>query len=341
MKTKDEVTRTISPITQHQRLRPRRGWCGLVMASLTCLLAGLLQPAAQAQTNMTIKPFQIRFEVPVGIATNLYLSNCNLRIPTNGASGLDGTGTNWIIPDVNATISGAPAGCTASLLNSDLATPVGPIPVNLNTGNTASNTNLVVNLNFDGSQKSGTSTIAITASGAGLPDDNVLLTVEVAKIWNGSADVAANGPGSWSDSSQWLTAGSPQPGDNVVFTDVGTQTSGTVTTSTSTNILTNSVVDATTVISSLRFSQTNGSTNYHNLFINPGVTLALKGNDGFKMLRDYTYDNQKMFVTISGENGSFVQTNENSDFSILIDGASGSAAYGTLDMSQLGNLYLD
>src|SRR6185437_5607880 len=166
-------------------------------------------------------------------------------------------------------------------------------------------------------------------------------TVEVAKIWNGSADVAANGPGSWSDSSQWLSAGSPQPGDNVVFTDVGTQTSGTVTTSTSTNILTNSVVDATTVISSLRFSQTNGSTNYHNLFINPGVTLALKGNDGFKMLRDYTYDNQKMFVTISGENGSFVQTNENSDFSILIDGASGSAAYGTLDMSQLGNLYLD
>jgi len=311
------------------------------MASLTCLLAGLLQPAAQAQTNMTIKPFQIRFEVPVGIATNLYLSNCNLRIPTNGASGLDGTGTNWIIPDVNATISGAPAGCTASLLNSDLATPVGPIPVNLNTGNTASNTNLVVNLNFDGSQKSGTSTIAIMASGAGLPDDNVLLTVEVAKIWNGSADVAANGPGSWSDSSQWLSAGSPQPGDNVVFTDVGTQTSGTVTTSTSTNILTNSVVDATTVISSLRFSQTNGSTNYHNLFINPGVTLALKGNDGFKMLRDYTYDNQKMFVTISGENGSFVQTNENSDFSILIDGASGSAAYGTLDMSQLGNLYLD
>src|SRR6185437_17089615 len=182
MKTKDEVTRTISPITQHQRLRPRRGLFGLVMASLTCLLAGLLQPAAQAQTNMTIKPFQIRFEVPVGIATNLYLSNCNLRIPTNGASGLDGTGTNWIIPDVNATISGAPAGCTASLLNSDLATPVGSIPVNLNTSSTAKNTNLVVALAFNGTQTSGTSTLDINASGGGLADDVNMLTVEVGKI---------------------------------------------------------------------------------------------------------------------------------------------------------------
>ena len=335
MKAKELFNPPISSAKAHLRAKSRTRFTGFI---LSCLLAisGALAPASlEAQTNITIKPFQIRFEIPAGVATNLFLTNNNLRIPTNGATGVDGSGTNWIIPDVNVSISGAPAGCTAALLASDLTTPVSDIPVAMNTGNTSKNTNLVVNLNFDGSQTSGTATIAINATGAGLPDDVDYITAEVAKLWNGNA---TTGPGNnWSDGSQWVTAGAPQAGDNVVFRDVGAQNailSGG-------NVLTNSVVDTTTTISSLRFAQTSGTTNTHNLYLNPGVTLALKGNDGFKMLRDNTYVSQKMFVSISGTNGTFVQTNENSDFSIIIDGASGSAAYGTLDMSRLGNLYLD
>jgi hypothetical protein len=339
MKTaKDAINSTISSSVKARR-RPRPGLGGWLAVGVTLLVAGLVQ----AQTNITIKPFQVRFEVPVGLTTNLYLTNCNLRIPTNGATGVDGTGTNWIIANVNVSISGAPAGCTASLLNSDLATPVGSIPVNLNTSSTAKNTNLVVALAFNGTQTSGTSTLDINASGGGLADDVNMLTVEVGKIWNGTANAGATGPGNWSNPALWSSAGAPGPNDNVVFTDVGAQTNSLITSSTSTNLLTNSVIDATTVISSLRFSQTNSSaTNIHNLVISPGATLAIKGNEGFKMLRDYTFENNvRMFVNIWGTNGTFVQTNENSDFSILIDGASGNKTFGNLDMAGLSKLVLD
>lgn len=319
--------------------RKPRPW---LAAGATLLVAGLMQLSAQAQSIMTFKPFQVRVEVPVGVSTNLYLTNCNLRIPTNGASGVDGTGTNWIIANVNVSLVGAPSGCTASLLNSDLTTPVGTIPVNMNTNNTAVNTNLVINLNFDGSQTSGTTTLTFTASGAGLPDDVFLLPAEVAKIWNGTANAAATGPGSWSDGSQWLGTGAPGLNDHVVFNNLGIQTNSVVSTSTSTNLLTSTLITSDTAISSLRFAQTNGGgtpvTNWHNLYINPGVTLAVAGNDGFSMLRDYTYWNGGLMkISLYGTNGSFVQTNESSTFSILSDAQQNSI----LDMSGLSNLRLD
>jgi hypothetical protein len=320
--------------------RMRERMAGLIGTGVLLLVAGLL-PSAQAQSTMTIKPFQIRVEVPTGFNSTYYITNCNLRIPTNGASGVDGTGTNWIIPDVNVSISGAPAGCTASLVASDLVTPVSTIPVAMNTGNTAKNTNLVVKLSFDGTEASGVSTVTIDATGAGLPDDPFLLPLEVAKIWNGPANASA-GAGTWSDGSQWLGTGAPGPNDHVVFTDLGTQTNNLLTTATTTNLLTSTLITADTTISALRFSQTNGlgnpKTNWHNLYINPNVTLAVAGNDGFSMLRDYPYWNQGLMkVSIYGTNGSFVQTNVNSTFSILSDAQQMSV----LDMSGLGNLRLD
>lgn len=308
------------------------------------LVMTVFASALQAQTNLTMKPFQVRVEVPVGFTGTYLITNCNLRIPTNGASGLDGTGTNWIIANVNVSISGAPAGVTASLVCSDLTTPVGSIPINMNTNNASKSTNLVVKLDFSGSQAAGVTTLTMTASGGGLPDDTFLLPLEVAKIWNGSANAGVNGAGSWSDVSQWQ-GGVPGANDVVVFADQGTQTNLLFSTSISTNLLTNSIVDTTTVISALRFCQTNATgtptTNYHNLYINPGVTLAIKGNDGFKFLRDFTFWTPKMNVTISGTNGTLVQTNENSDFALLNDGANGANAFAVLDMSRLGTLRLD
>ncbi len=310
------------------------------MAALGLLTASFLTLTVQAQTTMTIKPFQVRIEVPVGSSGTFYVNPCNLRIPTNGASGTDPTGTNWVIANVNVSISGAPSGCTASLVDDGLANPVGAIPVNLNTGNTSSNTNLIVKLVFDGTQASGVTNLAITASGAGLPDDSFLLPLEVATIWNGSANAAANGAGSWSDGTQWL-GGAPGPGDNVVFMDIGTQTNSLLNGS---EFLTNSLVASSVTIASLRFSQTNGTgtikTNWQNLFINPGATLSITGNDGFKMLRDYTYWSLGLEnVSISGSGGTLVQSNENSSFSFLTDGDG--KPHSLLDMSGLGNLYLD
>jgi hypothetical protein len=341
MKAKELFNPPISYSKAPSRLRSKTPLTAFILSCLVAILAAFAPASVEAQSIMTFKPFQVRVEVPVGVVTNLYLTNCNLRIPTNGATGVDGTGTNWIIADVNVSISGAPAGCTASLLASDLVTPVSNIPVAMNTGNSAKNTNIVIDLNFNGSQTSGTTTVTFTATGAGLPDDVFLLPVEVAKIWNGPAD-ASSGAGTWSDGTQWLGTGAPGANDHVVFNDLGTQTNSVVTTSTTTNLLTSTLITSDTTISSLRFAQTNGlgsiKTNWHNLFINPGVTLGIAGNDGFSMLRDYTYwSGGLMKVSIYGTNGTFVQTNENSHFAILSDAQEQSV----LDMSGLGNLQLD
>jgi hypothetical protein len=316
-----------------------RKFSGYTMACGVLFAIVLMPLSTRAQTNMTIKPFQVRIEVPLGSGGTFYVNPCNLRIPTNGASATDITGTNWLIANVNVSVSGAPSGCTASLVDSGLVNPIGTIPVNLNTGNTAMNTNLIVKLAFDGTQASGTATLTITATGAGLPDDNFQLPLEVAKIWNGSANAAFNGAGSWSDGTQWLGTGAPGPNDNVVFTDVGTQTNSLLN---GTYFLTNCDIPSSTVISSLRFSQTNGTgsikTNWQNLYINDGVTLAISGNDGFSLLRDYTYWSLGLMnVSIFGTNGTLIQTNENASFSILSDAQEQSL----LDMSELGNLQLD
>lgn len=308
---------------------------GFKLALLALFAIGLLAPSAHAQTNMTIKPFQIRVEVPNGFSgTYFLLSNAVVRIPTNGATGLDGTGTNWIIANASLSSSGF-TGCTPAILCSDLVTPVGSIPINLNTNNASKGTNVFISLTFDGSEPAGVSLVTLTISGAGLPNDSMVIPVEVGKIWAGNA----SGPGNWSDPTQWLGGGAPGSSDHVVFTDLNEQTNifygnGTGTT----NQLSNSVVNASTVISSLRFALTNSVTNCQNLFISPNVSLSITGSDGFKILRDYPYWSLgKMIISIYGTNGTLVQSNESSSFSILSDAQQAS----TVDMSGLGNLYLD
>src|SRR6185437_11173523 len=226
MKVKELFNPPISFSKALPRLRPKSHLAAVILSSLVALIGAFAPGALKAQSIMTFKPFQVRVEVPTGVVTNLYLTNCNLRIPTNGATGVDGNG-NWIIADVNVSISGAPAGCTASLLASDLASPVADIPLTLSTTTAAKNTNIVINLNFNGSQTSGTTTLTFTATGGGLPDDVFLLPVEVAKIWNGPAN-ASTGAGTWSDGTKWLGTGAPGPNDHVVFNDLGTQTNNVV-----------------------------------------------------------------------------------------------------------------
>jgi hypothetical protein len=331
---------------RNRRVKPSANWLTISRFILGGLafVAGLLlaMPAsAQPTTNMNIKPYQIRVEVQPGFIGTVLLYTNTLRIPTNCAAyatnyidPVNGPYTNWVITPISVAISGAPSGCTASLLASDLVTPVGAITPNLNTNNTASNTNLIVRLVFDGTQASGVTTLTITATGAGLANAFFLMPLEVAKIWNGSATTAGN----WTDSGQW-TGGVPGPTDNVIFEEAGLQM-------TNYPFATNSIIDDNFIIASLRFAETNGvnstsvtlvNTNWHNLFIKDGKTLAIKGNDGFSMLRDITMQNIRMTVSIAGTNGTLIQTNENSNFSMLADGQ----AVSILDMSALGNLHLD
>lgn len=340
MKAKELFNPPISYSKPPLRLKPIAKITGLLLSGFAALTGALAPASVEAQTNMTLKPLQVRIEVPVGFNSSYYVSNCTLRIPTNGATGVDGTGTNWIIANVTASISGAPAGCTATLINAD-STPVGSIPINMNTNNGSKSTNLIVRLTFDGSEVAGVSTLTLAATGGGLPDAYFFVPVEVAKIWNGPGNAAVNGFGNWSDATKWQ-GGVPGPNDIVVFNDPGAQTNIFLS---GTNQLTNSVVDTTTTIAGLRFGGTNGvgsiPTNTQNLAISSGVTLAIAGDAGFKMLRDFGFWSPKLNISIWGTNGTLIQTNENSEFAILTDGATAANAFETLDMSRLGNLQLD
>lgn len=327
---------------RNQHLSPGIARCLPGLAFFATALLGLATftlPAHAQTTNMTIKPFRVRVEFPSGFAGTFYLTNATLRVPTNTATGVDGTGTNWTgIPTVNVSISSIP-GCTASLLASDGVTPVSTIQPTPNTSQASFATNLMAKLVFDGTEAGGTTNLNILATGGGYVDDSFLLQLQIAKIWNGSGNALLSGPGSFSDGTQWSSTGAPGLNDEVVFTDIGTQTNSlTGFGSSVTNFLTNCVISSSTAISSLRFCQTNSTTNFQNIFINPGVTLGIGGNDGFSIVRDYTYWSVGlMHVSIYGTNGTLIQTNENANFSILSDAQEKTV----LDMSGLGTLQLD
>ena len=344
------ISKCIGCFIEAYRSKPRQGVVRYNVASALLLLISLFPSAIQAQTYLTMRPWQVRLEVPVGFngtVTNVV----PLRIPTNGASYLTNavdpantdpvSYTNWVIAPVNVSVSGAPSGVTATLVDLGLVNPIGTINLNLTTSSTTSNTNLIVKQVFDGTQASGVYTLTITASGAGLPDDVFPLPVEVASIWNGAPLATVNGAGSFSDSSKWL-GGIPGQLTNVVFTDLGAQTNWWVGAATSTNFLTNVLISSSTVVGSMRFAMTNGagspSTNFHNIFLNPGVNLAIAGVGGFSLMRDEGYWNFKpMYITFEGTNAAIIQTNESSSFSILSD----AQIMSVVDMSRVDNLYLD
>jgi hypothetical protein len=313
------------------------------LLSVMLIALGLIAPAAKGQTTMTFKPYQIHAEWPVGVAGTLILATNNLRIPTNGATAV--SGANWVIADANVSLSGAPAGCTASLVASDQSTVVSDIPVTLSTSTAALNTNLIVKLVFDGTQAGGSVTLNFAATGAGLPEDDFYLPLDVARVWTGAFNAALNGAGNWSDASKW-SGGAPGGNDAVVFnidmTISGAQTNNLLA---GTMFLTNSVVDNNYTIASLRFSQTTnigtGTTNWQNLYINDGKTLKITGNSGFSVLKDVTLIPNKVNVSIWGTNGTFYQTNESANFSILNDYQSGTTPATILDMTGLGNSKLD
>ena len=289
---------------------------------------------------MTFKPFQIRAEWPAGVAGTLYLTNNNLRIPTNGATGV--SGANWVIANANVALTGAPSGCTATLVASDLSSAVSSIPLTLSTSTAALNTNLIIKLVFDGTQVSSNANLNFAATGAGLPEDDFVLPLDVAKLWSGAGNALLNGVGSWSDSSKWL-GGAPSSGDAIVFTvETGAQSNNLAA---GTMFLTNSYVDNNYTIASLRFSQvtniSTGTTNWHNLYIKDGKTLSITGNAGFSVLKDVTQIPNKLNVSIWGTNGTFSQANESANFSILNDYQSGTTAASIVDMTGLGNCNLD
>ncbi len=141
--------------------------------------------------------------------------------------------------------------------------------------------------------------------------------LQVGDVWSGTG---ANK--NWSTAGNWSGGTVPGVNDDVIFSQGGAQTT--------TN--TNSIVDITTTISSLRFAMTNSSTNFQTILINPGVTLNITGTNGFSELRDLINWAFSMNVIIAGQGGTLNVANENGNIALLTDGNIKSL----LDMQKLG-----
>ncbi len=224
------------------------------------------------------------------VAVTVPLNNNTSTLITNRV--IIGGGTD----PVNFNVSGLPTGATASF------------DVN---GLTASATN-VLTLTTVGVAE-GVYTLSIDASGGAT--GNTFITLQVGDVWNGSQQVSGN----WSSSSSWVGGTVPGASDDVLFTDLGAQT----------NVFTNSIVDTSTTIGSLRFlNQTN---RYEILSIASGNTLSIVGTNGFSLWRNDVNLAGTMNISFLG-GGNLVVSNQNANFNLLID----NQVANTLDLSGLG-----
>lgn len=226
--------------------------------------------------------------------------------PVTNAVTLSGT----VNPE-NFTVTGLPAGATANISPASLSAS-GTITITLNTTNVAE----------------GLYTLSL--NGTGDAANTWLFNLQVGDVWNGSA----TGGNNWSSSASWTGGTVPGASDDVLFTQTGAPSSATIT---------NIIVDTSTEVASLRFSQTNSSSYYHTLRIDPGVTLSVTGPNGFNLLRDYINElsgitSSRMFVTINGSGGSLVVSNESANIGVLLDGQINTC---NLNMSDLGNFITD
>jgi len=305
-------------------------------AALALIVWAMLMPVGQAQTAIFRGGHPLRVTVPIGFTGIMVVSN-NMSVGTNGLDPFpDGTGTNFVINPVFVTVAGLPAGVTYNITNYTSTNIFVSTTVHTNNGTTP---NLLFNFFFDGTTPEGTYPFEEDATGGAT--NHLLLTLDVAHIWNGLTNAVLNGAGNWSDSSKWqggaLVSGT---GADVIFNDQGGQTNNVQTVIGSfTNVLyVNSVVDNDMVIGSLRFSQIKSGTAYHTIQISPGKTLTITGTNGFSILRDFLNGisgiTAGQLVTFSATNATLVVSNTSANFSVLPDNLGQHLC--TLDLSRVG-----
>jgi hypothetical protein len=264
------------------------------------LLLAMMAVSASAQSNETVNlsAVPIRVTVPLGFVGTMTVSN-HVSI-ANGSN------------EVDLAVSGYPAGASGTLDKTAFTGSGGAI--------------LTLNLN---NVTEGIYNLSLNATGGAT--NNLLIQLQVADIWSGASGSTLN----WSDAGNWTNGTVPGPNDDVVFTAAGATTNYFATNNTPIT----SIVNQNMTVGSLRFAQYSTNLTYQNLQIDPNVSLAVTGTNGFTMLMDYLGKAQtnQMYVTITGQSGAMVVSNENANFAILIDGRQNN----TLDMSGLGNFVAD
>ena len=304
------------------------------VAAVFVLLAGILCGVQLQAQTAAFKAGVLRVTVPLNFTGTAIITNL-LTIGTNGIVP-DGSG-NFTVGDINLTAAGVPS--TPAGLTLNVTDPSGnPLPTvggKLTTSGFKTNVFLALNL---ASVPEGVYTFSLNASGGAT--NSLLYTLQVGYIWNGSTNVVAAGPGTWSDGSQWLGGSAPGPTDDVIFGDSG----GGQTNSIIGGVVTpNVLINADTTVASLRYAQsTNNNTKFETIQIGSGHTLTINGTYFFSLMKDYLNVVQGVAVgcnvTFLGTNGALLNiSNETANVSTLIDNAQ---AF-TWDMSGLNNFSAD
>jgi hypothetical protein len=265
-----------------------RRWSLVVgMAVLLGMVVG-----ASAQT-VHFRTAQLRQTVPVASSGSVVWSNYAVL-----------TGVS---EPVTVSVEGLPPGATATV-NPTSLTASGAVLVTLQWDNVAEGE------------------YPFRLQGAGGATNHLILTLQVAHIWNGQDQVQ----GQWSSPANWVGGQVPPEGADIVFSDLGGQTA----------LFTNVVVDQDVTVGSLRFATTN-TTRFHTLSIAPGRTLRVVGPLGLRLLRDYVSEwaglGNGPTVTFVGPQAALVVSNEQAEIAITLD----NQITHTVDLSALGVLVAD
>ena len=228
-----------------------------------------------------------------------------------------------LVNPVDFTISGLPSGVTYTI-----AATNGALPLNGGLPSTLITTNLLITLIFDGSEVQGVTTANL--NGANGATNNWQFEIQVAKLWSG-ANYLAGVSTNLNDSGNWVGGSTPATGDDVVFGQSG---------ATNATAITNIVVTASQSVASLRFAPTNSTFKFYTLLLQPGVTLATTGPQGFRIMKDTINQltgNGGITVSLRGMGGTLSVSNSQANFISLVDNGQASL----FDLVDLGNLNVD
>ncbi|MGH8024242.1 MAG: hypothetical protein ACRED1_11705, partial [Limisphaerales bacterium] len=288
------------------------------------LLAMLAMPALAQQVTIFSEP--VRLTVPLNFTGSSNIL-CAVTISTNGLSQEDGNG-NWVISPITFSAAGipsTPAGLTFSITDTN-GNPITQITPVISTSEASVTTNILLWLNASDVAE-GVYSLGLNASGAA--SDTLLLTLQVADVWSG-ADFVGGTSADFSDPGNWTGGVVPGPSDDVVIDDAGGVKSGVSTT--------NIIISANTEIASLRQAITTNNASEDNIELQPGVTLAITGANGFSAgLRDRSDTSQSWQLKFIGADSTLVVSNQSADFdTFAIENQTP-----LLDMSGLGTFVAD
>lgn len=260
----------------------------IILGLLTLSTGAALETGVLAQDNVALTPLQeTKVFAGGGNYTGDY-TNIEFKASLSG---------DFTANPVSVSVSGAPAGVTASFTTTTFTNSQNKDTLHLAVANVAKSTY----------------PITISATTNGVPIGNTFTVIlVVGTLWTNATDVVNV---DWSSSANW-SGGAPTAGDNVMFQNFGTT----------------NYVPGSLAVDSLTFLP-NIANVTQNLTLAPGSTLSVLGTNGFAMNIDFPSGNsQRTTGNFAGSGSTFLVSNSVANFAV---NGRNSTTGTTLDMRNL------